>query len=84
MEAKKGRYQHYKGQYYELIDVVIHSETEQELVLYKPLHSDAGKPARLWVRPYEMFFEQVEKDGHSVPRFAFIGAVNANNHLDVE
>jgi hypothetical protein len=74
MAAQKGRYQHYKGQYYELLGVVIHSETEEELVLYKPLYSKDGRPARLWVRPYDMFFEQIEKDGKTVPRFKYVGA----------
>ncbi len=71
MNIQKGRYRHYKGQDYQVIDTVIHSETEQLLVLYRPLYGEA----KLWVRPYEMFFEKVEVAGEPVPRFAFIEAL---------
>jgi hypothetical protein len=70
---RKGKYQHYKGQYYELLDVVFHSETEEQLVLYKPLCKDNDGQQHLWVRPYEMFFEQVEIAGKTLARFAYIG-----------
>ncbi|MFC4701682.1 DUF1653 domain-containing protein [Glaciecola siphonariae] len=74
MSIKKGKYQHYKGQFYELIDIVRHSETEEELVLYKPLYkSDSGKASNLWVRPKTMFFEQVNINGIMRPRFAYVG-----------
>lgn len=71
MNIQKGRYRHYKGQDYQVIDTVIHSETEQVLVLYRPLYGEA----KLWVRPYEMFFETVDVAGEQVPRFAFIEAL---------
>jgi len=61
----KGRYTHYKGKDYEVIDTVIHSETKEVLILYRPLYG-TGK---LWVRPYTMFFEPVTIDGKTVPRF---------------
>jgi len=67
--VKQGVYQHYKGQYYEIIGVAKHSETLQELVVYRALYGEYG----LWVRPAEMFCEQVEVDGKSVPRFRFVG-----------
>lgn len=67
---QKGKYQHYKGNEYEVVDVVIHSETEEFMVLYRPLYGDQ----LLWVRPLEMFFEQVEVDGQRQPRFKFLGA----------
>ncbi|MCU0430562.1 MAG: DUF1653 domain-containing protein [Cytophagaceae bacterium] len=59
-----GQYQHYKGNLYEVLHVVKHSETEQELVLYKSVHSP-----QLWVRPLDMFMELVEINGNKVPRF---------------
>ncbi|UPW18864.1 DUF1653 domain-containing protein [Agarivorans sp. TSD2052] len=71
MKLKKGRYQHYKGADYHVIDTVIHSETEELLVLYRPLYGEG----KLWVRPYEMFFETVNVNGEQVPRFAFIEAL---------
>ena len=70
MTLTKGVYRHYKGNEYEVIDVVRHSETEEWLVLYRPLEGDSG----LWVRPYNMFTESVNVAGKSVPRFAFLNA----------
>ena len=61
-----GRYRHYKGGEYEVIGVARHSESLEPLVLYRPLYNDSG----LWVRPYAMFFEQIEVNGVSMPRFA--------------
>jgi hypothetical protein len=61
-----GRYRHYKGGEYEVVGVVRHSETLEPLVLYRPLGHDSG----LWVRPYGMFFEDVEYEGRIQPRFA--------------
>lgn len=67
MSLKTGRYQHYKGQYYQVIGVAQHSETEEELVVYRPLYGEQA----LWVRPLNMFIETVEIDGKTQPRFAF-------------
>jgi len=66
---KTGLYRHYKGNRYEVIDIVRHSETEEELVLYRALYGEGG----LWVRPLAMFTESVNVDGLTVPRFAYIG-----------
>ena len=63
-----GRYRHYKGGEYQVIDVAIHSETEELLVIYRPLYGEG----RLWARPLDMFVETVELDGEQVPRFAMI------------
>ena len=73
MEFKKGKYRHYKGKDYKVIDVVNHSETMEKMVLYMPLYVDPkyGEGA-LWVRPFDMFFEDVEIDGKKQPRFKFI------------
>ncbi|MDF1665584.1 MAG: DUF1653 domain-containing protein [Planctomycetota bacterium] len=66
---KPGLYQHYKGQQYHVIDIARHSETEEELVLYRALYGERG----LWVRPKDMFFETVTKDGKTMDRFAYLG-----------
>ena len=66
MSFQKGIYRHYKGQRYELLDVAHHSETQEKLVLYRALYADQG----LWVRPFDMFFETIELEGQSIPRFA--------------
>ena len=65
---KTGLYRHYKGANYQVYAVVRHSETEEELVLYKALYGDFG----LWVRPLSMFQESVDVEGVLQPRFAFI------------
>ncbi len=63
-----GRYLHYKGNYYIVLGTVLHSETEEELVLYRPEKSE-----QLWVRPKKMFEETIELEGKETKRFAFVG-----------
>jgi hypothetical protein len=60
-----GRYRHYKGNAYEVIGIARHSETEEELVVYRKMYGDHS----LWVRPLGMFAEDVLVDGLKVPRF---------------
>ena len=69
-----GKYQHYKGKYYEVLGVAHHSETLEELVVYRALYTseEFGKNA-LWVRPKKMFLENVVIDDKRVPRFKFMG-----------
>lgn len=64
-----GRYRHYKGSDYIVIGVARHSETDEELVVYRPDYGERG----LWVRPKSMFLETVEIDGREIPRFQYIG-----------
>jgi len=66
MAVEPGRYRHYKGNYYEVIGTARHSETDERLVVYRPLYGERG----LWVRPEAMFQEEVSVEGRSVPRFA--------------
>lgn len=66
---KTGRYRHYKGKDYIVLGLATHSETEERLVVYR---TDYGAKD-LWVRPFEMFTEQVEKDGQMLDRFRYIG-----------
>jgi len=65
MAVEPGRYRHYKGNYYEVIGTARHSETDEALVVYRPLYGERG----LWVRPEAMFSETVVVDGTSLPRF---------------
>ena len=60
-----GRYRHYKGMFYEVIDTVRHSETLEPMTLYRALYGQHG----LWVRPAAMFGETVLVDGVARPRF---------------
>ena len=62
---KPGRYRHFKGNEYEVIGTARHSETLEEMVVYRALYGDGG----LWVRPAAMWTEQVERDGYCGPRF---------------
>lgn len=63
-----GIYKHYKGNEYKVIGVAKHSETLQEMVVYRALYGEMG----LWVRPKTMFLETIEKDGKEIERFAFV------------
>lgn len=65
-ELRPGRYRHYKGNLYEVLHVARHSETLEELVVYRALYGDQG----VWVRPLNMFVEDVVVEGRQVPRFA--------------
>jgi len=65
-----GRYRHAKsGKPYEVLGVVRHSETLEQLVLYRALYGERG----LWVRPVAMFTEVIEVGGRRVARFEFVG-----------
>ena len=68
-DPSPGRYRHYKGGAYEVLGVATHSETEECLVVYRPLYGEGA----LWVRPLAMFVEWVEVDGERKPRFASEG-----------
>lgn len=67
-ELRKGFYQHYKGPYYEVLDLVRHSESEEWHVLYRTCYGDWGR----WVRPYAMFVETVTMADGERPRFAWV------------
>ena len=68
-KPRPGIYRHYKGGRYEVIDLARHSETEEPLVVYRPLYGDR----ELWVRPLEMFLDTVVVGGKAQPRFLFEG-----------
>lgn len=68
-----GRYRHYKGMQYEVLDTVRHSETLESMTLYRALYGEHG----LWVRPAAMFLEEVVIDGVRQPRFARIQLATA-------
>lgn len=65
---RPGRYRHYKGYEYGVIGIARHSETEEELVVYRKLYGDQS----LWVRPLGMFMEEVLVEGRMVPRFEWL------------
>lgn len=73
MSVEPGIYRHFKGNRYEVIGVARHSETEEDLVVYRPLYGDG----ELWVRPLAMFTEEVERDGVKRQRFEWVGTSSA-------
>ena len=68
-EIRPGKYRHFKGKEYELLEIATHSETLEQMVVYRALYGDRG----LWVRPAGMWSETVEKDGYIGPRFQYVG-----------
>ncbi len=68
---RPGIYQHFKGNRYELLYIAKHSETLEEMVVYKALYGEGG----LWVRPLSMWNELVERDSKQVKRFEYVGEV---------
>jgi hypothetical protein len=73
-ELKLGKYEHYKGKEYEVIGLARHSETLEELVIYKALYnSEEFGTNALWARPKLMFLETVNINGKEIPRFKYIG-----------
>ena len=81
---RPGRYRHYKGRHYEVLGIALHSETRERLVLYRPLYDcpelyDEFGEVPWFVRPFEMFHEQVLVDGRAVPRFAYDGPMDTTS-----
>lgn len=64
-----GTYEHYKGMRYVVLGIARHSETLEEMVLYKQLYGDEG----CWVRPLKMFLEQVSIGNQQILRFRYLG-----------
>lgn len=63
-------YRHYKGNIYEFLAIAIHSETQEELVIYRAMYfTKNGKYGTVFARPKDMFFSKVVVDGKEVPRF---------------
>jgi hypothetical protein len=72
--VKKGKYRHFKGNEYEVIGFAKHSETCEEMVIYRALYGDG----QVWVRPVSMWNESVEYNGKTCPRFTYIEQKNAH------
>ena len=72
-DLKPGKYQHYNGNFYEVLGLAKHSETLEDLVVYRALYDseDFGDGA-LWIRPLKMFLENMMVDGQEAPRFKYI------------
>jgi len=68
-EPKAGVYRHFKGNYYRLLQIARHSETQEPMVVYQALYGERG----IWVRPLRMWSEQVEREGVTTQRFTYVG-----------
>ena len=67
---KLGIYKHYKGNLYRVVGIAKHSETFEDLVYYEALYENSE--SRFWVRPLDIFCEEIEIDGKKIKRFEFI------------
>ena len=68
LEIRPGRYRHFKGGEYQVLELARHSETGELMVVYRAQYGDGG----LWVRPAAMWSETVQRDGYSGPRFILL------------
>lgn len=68
LSMKLGRYQHFKGNYYQVLHIAKHSETEEEFVVYQPEYGERD----IWIRPISMFNEIIEREGKQIKRFTYI------------
>lgn len=68
-EIKPGRWQHFKGNEYEVLYLAKHSETLEPMVVYRALYDECG----VWVRPATMWNETIERNGIQYKRFTYIG-----------
>lgn len=68
MEIPKGKYRHFKGGLYEVVGMAKHSETLEEMVVYRALYGQG----ELWVRPAAMWLEKVDREDYHGPRFIFL------------
>ena len=73
---KLGKYKHFKGNEYEALYIAKHSETLEEMVVYRALYGEFG----IWVRPMSMWNETVVHEGREVQRFTYIGKEDENEY----
>lgn len=67
--VRPGRYRHFKGNEYEVVCTARHSESGEEMVVYRALYGERG----MWVRPVSMWNEIVEREGTTMRRFTYLG-----------
>ena len=68
-EIRVGKYRHFKGNEYEVLCIAKHSETLEDMVIYRALYGDGG----VWARPASMWNDEIERDGVKYKRFTYIG-----------
>lgn len=77
-QIRLGKYRHFKGNEYRVLFIARHSETGEEMVVYRALYGEGG----LWVRPASMWNETVERDGQVYQRFTYIGQEDEQENHD--
>lgn len=77
MDIENKYYQHFKGGRYKLLAIALDSENLTEMVVYQALYGDR----KIWVRPKDMFFETIERDGRRLPRFKEISEMEALENM---
>lgn len=79
-EIKRGGiYQHYKGKNYRVLDIGMHSESEEWMVIYECLYPN--EISSIWIRPLSMFLESILVNGDEVQRFKYIGDQKGSSRL---
>ena len=68
MQIKIGKYRHFKGGEYEVLYIAKHSETQEDMVVYRALYGER----EVWVRPAAMWDEEIERDGKKYKIFTFM------------
>ncbi len=72
-DLKPGKYRHFKGEVVEVLFTAKHSETLEDMVVYRALYAcRTGGVGSVWVRPKSMFCETVQYEGKTVTRFTSI------------
>ena len=66
-------YRHFKGKVYRLVSVAKDSDTLDKIVVYQAMYGDR----QMWVRPADMFFGKVERDGKTFDRFTELSGAEA-------
>lgn len=82
MPVAFGYYQHFKGNVYQVIAVGKHSESGDEMVVYRGLYDSPHGFGAIWIRPVAMFLETIERDGKTMRRFAPISSEEATEILN--
>ena len=74
LNFKLGKYKHFKGSEYRVVQLARHSETEEWMVVYYPLYGEIEKTytPEYWIRPLSMFDETIEREGKTLKRFSYI------------
>lgn len=83
MKIAHGTYRHYKGSLYVVIGHALHTETEEEHVIYRRADAVAD-PDTTWIRPVKNFCELVEIDGRLTPRFTWTGRFPSPEEEDIQ